>query len=187
MTCRSKAETLSEWLTDHAGEVVQIGTTEGSGFLYAGKAGRYTLDAMRNAYGEEYSGAIVSEVRRSFYGGYLVFIKGTRHGSAELPRELMRTFPEAPIEKYIEFADVLMGHVAREYKNALLSVALGHPDSCAETNIITGEAFFRSESFTIISRGKDGEDVIWLIKEQVRKEVEEHERRRKERAGKWLY
>lgn len=184
---RSKPETLAGWLKKHRGEVVQIGTDRGSGFLYAGKAGGFTLDAMRSAYREEFGSATVTECRPSFYGGYIVIISGFRSGSANLPRELMRKFPEAPIEHYIQFADYWVGAIARDYKTALISIGHGKGTGTDEVTCIRAEAFFRSELFAIVCPKADGEEIIRLIKTQARKEVEDHERRRKERAAKWLY
>lgn len=184
---RSKAVTLAQWLNKHRGQVVQIGTDGGSGFLYAGKAGRFTLDAMRSAYKEDFSGAIVKECRPSFYAGYIVIISGFRSGSAELPRELMPKFPEAPIEHYVRFVDYWVGSIAQNYKTALITIGNGKGGSVDEATIIRSEHFFRSELFSLVCPNADGEEVIHLIKAQARKEIEENERRRKERASKWLY
>ena len=184
---RSKPVTLAEWLNKHRGQVVQIGTDGGSGFLYAGKAGRFTLDAMRSAYRDEFGSAIVKECRPSFYAGYIVIISGFRSGSAELPRELMPKFPEAPIEHYVRFADYWVGSIAQNYKTALITVGNGKGGSVDEATIIRAESFFRSELFSVVCPHAEGEQVISLIKAQARKEIEDHERRRKERAAKWLY
>lgn len=183
----SKHVTLAEWLNKHRGQVVQIGTDGGSGFLYAGKAGRFTLDAMRSAYRDEFGSAIVKECRPSFYAGYIVIISGFRSGSAELPRELMPKFPEAPIEHYVRFADYWVGSIAQNYKTALITVGNGKGGSVDEATIIRAESFFRSELFSVVCPHAEGEQVISLIKAQARKEIEDHERRRKERAAKWLY
>lgn len=184
---RSKPVTLAEWLNKHRGQVVQIGTDGGSGFLYAGKAGRFTLDAMRSAYRDEFGSAIVKECRPSFYAGYIVIISGFRSGSAELPRQLMPKFPEAPIEHYVRFADYWVGSIAQNYKTALTTIGNGKGGSVDEATIIRAESFFRSELFSVVCPHAEGEQVISLIKAQARKEIEEHERRRKERATKWLY
>lgn len=184
---RSKPVTLAEWLNKHRGQVVQIGTDGGSGFLYAGKAGRFTLDAMRSAYRDEFGSAIVKECRPSFYAGYIVIISGFRSGSAELPRQLMPKFPEAPIEHYVRFADYWVGAIARDYKTALISIGHGKGTGGDEVVCIRAESFFRSEMFATVCPKADGEEIIHLIKTQARKEIEEHERRRKERATKWLY
>ena len=187
MIYHSKAPTLARWLSDHAGEVVQIGTKDGSGFLYAGKAGRFTLDAMRSAYKTDFSTAKVYEVRRSFYAGYIVIIHGSRSGLAELPRELIPKFPGAPIENYIRFADNWAGVMARDYKQSLLAVGLGTGTPQDESNILQCEKFIRSNTFALIVPHADGEQVITLIKKQVRKEIEEREQRRKERSKRWIY
>ena len=181
MTC------LFEWLEKNRGAVVQIGTRGGSGFLYAGKAGRFTLDAMRSAYKDEFGNVPVVECSRSFYGGFIVIIKGYRSGSAELPRELIPKFPEAPIENYIRFADYWSGVVAREYKTSLVSLGLGRGGSIEEANVIRAESFFRSDTFSVICPKADGEELIRLIKKEARKEINEHDRRRKEQTNKWLY
>ena len=187
MSSRSKPQTLSQWLDTHYGQVVQIGTKGGSGFLYAGKAGRFTLDAMRSAYHEDFTNAPVVDCSRSFYGGFIVLIRGYRSGSAELPRELMPTFPEAPIENYLRFADYWASIAAREYKTSLVSIGLGRGGTTDEVNVNMTEKFFRSQTFSVICQNADGEEIIRLIKKEARKEIEEHERRRKERSAKWLY
>ena len=187
MSSRSKPQTLSEWLDDHYGKVVQIGTKGGSGFLYAGKAGRFTLDAMRSAYGEEFGGVTVKSCDRSFYGGFIVLIAGYRSGSAELPHELIPKFPEAPMENYLRFADYWASIAAREYKTSLVSVGLGRGGNNDEVNILMAEKFFKSETFSVICQNADGEEIIRLIKKEARKEIEEHEKRRKEQSRKWLY
>lgn len=178
---------LSEWLDKHRGVVVQIGTRGGSGFLYAGKAGRFTLDAMRSAYINEFSNVPIVEYMPSFYGGFILIIEGFQSGSAELPPELVPKFPEAPIECYIHFADYWAGYVAKEYKSALVSLGIGRGGSVEESNAIRAESFFRSDTFSIICPKADGEELIRLIKKQARKDIEEHGKRRKEQASKWLY
>lgn len=179
-TCRS--ETLAEWLRKHRGAVVQIGTENGSGFLYAGKAGAFTLDAMRNTYRAEFGALEVLSVYPSCYAGYIVIIPGAFSGKAELPLALVPKFPEAPMENYVRFADYWAAEIVKDYKAALLSVAMGSANTEAENTIIQAEKFLHSELFSAICQKADGDEIIRLIKQQVAKEVREHEERRRKQA-----
>ena len=175
--------TLSEYIDEHRGELIQIGCKNGSGFLYAGKLGRFTLDAMRSVYHCRFDECDIVDRYPSIYGGTILIIAGAFTGKAELPKELITKYPEAPIEKYIAFADVIAGRAAEAYKTALIGIVTGPERNRAacESEIFKCEEFFRSDTFSIICPHADGEQIISLIKKQVRKELKEIERRRKER------
>lgn len=179
-SCRS--ETLAGWLADHRGQIVQIGTKRGAGFLYAGRAGLFTLDALRSAYNTPFGELEVLDVYRSFYVGYIVIIPGALNGRAELPRELIPKFPDAPMDCYLRFADAWVAEIVKDYKAALTVAATREITTDTESVIIQAEKFLRSELFSVICQNTTGEELIRLIKKQVAKEVREHEERRRKQA-----
>lgn len=179
------SKTLRQWLADHRGQVVQIGTKNGAGFLYAGKAGLFTLDAMRSAYHAKFDECEVLDVYPSAFVGYCVIIPGAFCGQAQIPRELMPKRTEAPIENYIRFADAWVAEVVKDYKAALISAAMGKESSEIESTILQAEKFLRSETLSIICPNTTPEELIRIIKKQVLKEVREHEERRRKQAERY--
>lgn len=179
-SCHS--ETLKEWLEKHRGQVVQIGTKNGAGFLYAGRAGLFTLDAMRSAYHAPFDELEVLDVYPSAFVGFIVIVPGAFTGHAEIPRELMPEFQEAPIENYLRFADAWVAEVVKDYKAALIAAAMGKESSEIESAILQAEKFLHSETLSVICPNTTGDELIRIIKKQVLKEVREHEERRRKQA-----
>ena len=180
-----RSKTLRQWLADHRWQVVQIGTKNGAGFLYAGKAGLFTLDALRSAYHAKFDECEVLDVYPSAFVGYCVIIPGAFCGQAQIPRELMPKRTEAPIENYIRFADAWVAEVVKDYKAALISAAMGKESSEIESTILQAEKFLRSETLSIICPNTTGDELIRIIKKQVLKEVREHEERRRKQAERY--
>jgi hypothetical protein len=185
MAKSSRSETLRQWLADHRGQVVQIGTKNGAGFLYAGKAGLFTLDALRSAYHAKFDELEVLDVYPSAFVGLIVIIPGAFSGKAQIPLELMPKRMEAPIENYIRFADALGADVVKDYKAALISAAMGKESSEIESTILQAEKFMHSETFSVICPNTTPEELIRIIKKQVLKEVREHEERRRKQAERY--
>jgi len=185
-TCRFKKRgtvTLASWLRSHRGQVVQIGTKDGAGFLYAGKAGQYTLDAMRSAYNCPFDDLEVLDVYPSAFVGHIVIIPGAFCGKAEIPRELMpKPTQEAPLECYQRFADTIIAEAVKDYKAALICRELGKVTTNTENEIVHAEAFLRSATFSKLSNA-DGEDIIRLVKQRARKEAAEHGSGRRKKAN----
>lgn len=177
-----RSETLRQWLADHRGQVVQIGTKNGAGFLYAGRAGLFTLDALRSAYHSRFDELEVLDVYPSAFVGYIVIIPGAYSGHAQIPRELLPEFKEAPMENYIRFADAWVAEVVKDYKAALISAAMGKDTTDVESTILQAEKFLHSETLSVICPNTTGDELIRIIKKQVMKEVREHEERRRKQA-----
>lgn len=180
--CRFNGLTLSEYIDEHRGELIQIGCKNGSGFLYAGKLGRFTLDAMRSVYHCRFDECEILDRYPSIYGGTILIIAGAFTGHAEIPRELMPEFPEAPTENYLRFADAWVAEVVKDYKAALIAAAMGKESSEIESAILQAEKFLHSETLSVICPNTTGDELIRIIKKQVLKEVREHEERRRKQA-----
>lgn len=179
--------TVDTFIAAHRGELGRLGCKDGSGFIYAGKLGGYTVDAIRYTYGANISDFPVIDYYGSYYGGWIIIIPGRFNGNAEAPKELEKEpNGDAPIEHYIRFADAIAGRAAENYKLALIGVIVGAEKSRAgyERDIADYENFFRSETFDLICPHCDGEEVLSLIQKEARKELNKIEERREEKRKK---
>ena len=166
---------LSEWLKTHTGEVARIGTKDGAGFIFAGVVDSFTLNRIYRYIHAQTHARKVLEVLPSAFVGYIVLIEGSEYGSAECPQyDKAPNNDDVPIEGYKRLADEIAKTCALDYEHALIKwyTAIRERDrSAADSDIYICERFFRSPVFAQLLPHVNGEDVMKLIDEKVKKMI----------------
>lgn len=168
---------LREFLDSHIGEVVRVGCTEGTGFIYAGLILPETEETIaKKLYRPDVSNLSIAEMFESYYGGTVLIIPGTANGHEWIPKELERHTPiDCPVEHYQRLADWLTGEIAREYIAAYLTAQKASKRTKrenAETELIMCERFFKSDTFALIMPHVDADDLITTMQRKAMEKIQ---------------
>lgn len=168
---------LREFFDSHIGEVVRVGCTEGTGFIYAGLILPETEETIaRKLFRPDVSNLPIIEMFESFYGGTVLIIPGTAYGHEWIPKELERPTPnDCPIEQYQRFADWIAGETAREYIAAYLTSKKASKRTTretAETEMMMCERFFKSDTFALLMPHVDADDLIMMMQRKALEKIQ---------------
>lgn len=166
---------LSEYIKEHKGEVVRIGTKNGAGFVFAGTVDSFTLNRIERVTHVKMHDRDVLEVYPSAFVGSIVLINGTEYGREEAPEyDTVPVSDDVPIENYQRLVDYIAQSTAEDYEHALITWYCSPRETAkknADATIIQCERFFRSEIFATIMPNADGEDILRLIEKKVKRDI----------------
>lgn len=166
---------LSEYIKEHKGEVVRIGTKNGAGFVFAGTVDSFTLNRIERVTHVKMHDRVILDEYPSAYVGSIVLINGTERGTAVAPEfDKAPVSDDVPIENYQRLVDYIAQSAAEDYEHALITWYCSPSETArknADANIIQCERFFRSEMFATIMPNADGDDILRLIEKKVKRDI----------------
>lgn len=166
---------LSEYIKEHKGEVVRIGTKHGAGFVFAGTVDAFTLNRIERQTRVKMHDRAILEVYPSAYVGQIVIVEGQEGGRAECPEyDVAQVSAAVPIENYQRLVDFIAQSAAEDYYHALMSWYCSPSEKAknnADATIIQSERFFRSSTFAALMPRADGDYILHLIEKKVKREL----------------
>lgn len=166
---------LSEYIKEHKGEVVRIGTKNGAGFVFAGTVDSFTLNRIERVTHVKMHDRDVLEVYPSAFVGSIVLVNGTEYGREESPEfDRLPISDEVPIENYQRLVDFIAESAAQDYEHALVLWYCSPSEKAkqnADATIVHCERFFRSDMFATLMPNANGEDILRLIEKKVKRDI----------------
>lgn len=166
---------LSQYLKQHKGEVVRIGTRNGAGFVFAGTIDAFTLNHIEAYTHVKMHDREVLEVYPSCFVGQIVIINGIEYGHKDCPEfDTAAVTDDVPIENYQRLIDTVAKEVAQEYERALMTWYCSPSEKAknnADAEIYFAERFFKSPIFAALMPNVNGDDVLRLIEQKVKKNI----------------
>lgn len=161
---------LSQWIKEHKGCTVRIGTKYGSGYVFAGTVDSFTLNRIEVNTGLKMHAREVMHERESIYGGLIVIVTGGESGKEDKSDTGEKTGANVPVEQYQSLIGEVARIVAEDYESNLLKFQYAVRDrdiQSATTEMYVCQRFFLSDSFALLMPHVNGEEVLRLIEQKV--------------------